>query len=345
VRPVHFQVVEVLEEVDDRDRGIHQVGDQNSRVAAPLASVAYLSQGNSRDRQHEDGRQPDEPVRLELLGCPLELLVRDVPLQIDQPPRDLSAESTNEGPEEPALSPGHLNEQSASLASHLDTVTYPDAVMYANGEYMSAGKRLSRGEKQAATRAALVESAADVFTRRGYEAASVEEISEAAGFSRGAFYSNYESKEELFLTLIESRIQGRLEEIASAFQLGDTAEDRIRSGGRHLDSLVAQDRQWCLLYMEFWARAVRDPKLRKRFAAQYEAWRTGIAYIIETQSDELGVTLDASPHELASALIALFEGHVLQKLIDPKGLEEGFFVRLLLRFFGRFGAFNEVKVG
>ncbi len=197
---------------------------------------------------------------------------------------------------------------------------------------------MSRAEKQAATRASLLESAAAVFTQKGFEAATVEEITEAAGFSRGAFYSNFETKEELFLTLIESRIQGRLQEIALAFQEGDTAETRIRSGGAYLDALVAQDRQWCLLYMEFWARAVRDPKLRRRFAVQYEAWRTGIAAIIETQTRELDVKLDTAPRELASAVVALFEGHVLQRLIDPKGLEEGFFTRLLLRFFGRVGA-------
>jgi AcrR family transcriptional regulator len=207
--------------------------------------------------------------------------------------------------------------------------------MYANGR-ARAVKRQTRVEKQAATRAALLEAAADAFTRVGYEAATVDGITEAAGFSRGAFYSNFDSKGELFLTLVESRISGRLEDIAAAFQEGGSPRERIISGGRYLDSLVAQDRQWCLLYMEFWGRAVREPKLRRRFAAQYEAWRSGIAEIIDTQSAELGVTLDAPSRELASALVALFEGHVLQKLIDPKGFEEGVFSRLLLRFFARF---------
>ena len=196
-------------------------------------------------------------------------------------------------------------------------------------------KRMTRAEKQASTRAALLEAAADAFTRVGYEAATVEGITEAAGFSRGAFYSNFESKDELFLTLIESRIRTSLHDIAAAFQQGVTAAERIRSGGEFLDSLVAEDRQWCLLYMEFWARAVRNPKLRRRFAQQYEVWRTGIAELIEGQSRELGIELDASPRELASALIALFEGHVLQWLIDPKAFDEGFFTQVLLRFFAR----------
>lgn len=196
-------------------------------------------------------------------------------------------------------------------------------------------RRMTRAEKQAATRAALLDGAADTFTRVGYEAATVDGITEAAGFSRGAFYSNFESKEELFLTLINSRIKKNLHEIAAAFQQGATAADRIRSGGNFLDSLVAQDRQWCLLYMEFWGKAVRDPKLRRRFAEQYGGWRSGIAELIESQSRELEIGLDAPSEELASALIALFEGHVLQRLIEPKTFDEGFFTQVLLRFFAR----------
>lgn len=171
----------------------------------------------------------------------------------------------------------------------------------------------------------------------GYDAASIEAITESAGYTRGAFYSNFASKDELFLALVESRIQENLEQIAIAFQQGDTAADRIRSGGAFLDSLVERDREWCLLYKEFWSLAMRDSRLRERFAAQYEVWREGIAHMIAERYRELGRDVDAPPRELASALIALFEGQVMQRLIDPQALEEGFFVRLLLRFFARLG--------
>ena len=210
---------------------------------------------------------------------------------------------------------------------------YLDAGTYANGVPMSTGKRLSRAEKQAATRAAILKAAADVFTAIGYDAATVDGITEAAGFSRGAFYSNFESKDELFLTLIELRIEGSLSDIAAAFSTGKGLVDRLQAGGEFLEALVAKDRQWCLLYMEFWSRAVRDPGLQRRFADQYQLWRAGIAETIERQSRDLEIQLDAPSQELASALIALFEGHVLQRLIDPKAFEAGFFTRLLLRFF------------
>jgi AcrR family transcriptional regulator len=201
-------------------------------------------------------------------------------------------------------------------------------------------KRLTREQKRAATRDALLESAAKVFTSRGFEGASVEEIAEEAGYSRGAFYSNFESKEELFLTLIEGRTAERLLAIAEAFQQGDTLTQRLESGGQYIDSFVDRDRQWCVLYNEFWSTAVRDAKLRKRFAAQYELTRSVLADLIDQQSKELGVKLDATPQELATALVALFEGFVMQKLIAPGVFPNDFFSRLVIRFFARLGAFD-----
>ncbi|MDQ3985896.1 MAG: TetR/AcrR family transcriptional regulator [Actinomycetota bacterium] len=207
---------------------------------------------------------------------------------------------------------------------------------------MSVRKRLTRAEKQAETRQALLDSAARVFARVGLQAATVEEITEEAGFSRGAFYSNFEDKGDLFLTLLEKRGTQEMEEIALAFQKGDTAEERLVNGGRFIDAMAIGKTEWCRLYMEFWAASVRDRKLRRRFAQQYEMWRSGIAQMIDAGARDLGMTLDAPAEELASAVIALSEGYVLQKLIDPAALPDDYFSRILVRFFRRFGAFEEL---
>jgi AcrR family transcriptional regulator len=340
--PVHFEVVEVLEEMDCRHGPVGEVGNQDDEIPAALPLLVHFPYAEGRDAENEHRRKPDQPVRLQLFSRSFKFLVSQMPLQIYESPNKLTAKANQQGGEELWTRLLKLAHKWLFLLRY-DTVSRCDAVC--NRLPVTPTRRLNRAEKQAETKAALLEAAADAFTRVGFEAATVDAITEAAGFSRGAFYSNFESKEALFVSLIESRIGGRLQDIASAFQVGDTASERIHSGGRFLDSLVGQDRQWCLLYMEFWGRAVREPKLRRRFADQYEAWRTGIAQIIETQAKELGVTLDASPRELASALIALFEGHVLQRLIDPTGLEEGFFTRLLLRFFERTGAAEHEGTG
>lgn len=338
--PVDFELVEVLEEMNHGNHGVREVGDDDEKVAAVLAWMTRTANGSYRDPDNEDCAEPDEPMRAKLFRCPFEFVVGEMPLQVDEAPRDLGDKADQQETKELVFFAiiDRVDPETTSFRRSLsDTVMYLDAATYANGDSVAVARRQSRVEKQAATRAALLKSAADVFERRGYASASVEEITERAGFSRGAFYSNFDTKDELFVALIESRIEGSLSDIAAAFAAGDTAADRIRSGGEFLDALVAKDRQWCLLYLDFWSRAVRDAKLRRRFAAQYDAWRSGISGMIEGQTRELGIALDASPVELASALIALFEGYVLQRLIDPGAFEEGFFTRLLLRFFARFG--------
>ena len=69
-----------------------------------------------------------------------------------------------------------------------------------------ARTRLTREAKKAETRRRLLEAAAEVFIRRGFQGASVEEICEEAGFTRGAFYSNFRSKEQLFAELLQDRV-------------------------------------------------------------------------------------------------------------------------------------------
>src|SRR5205823_6118665 len=173
-------------------------------------------------------------------------------------------------------------------------------------------QRLGRQESRTATRAHLHAAAGKVFARRGYHEASVDEIAEEAGYTKGAVYSNFESKEELFLSLIESRTDDQLRSVDEAFRRGDTIVDRLRNGSDFLASMVDQDRTWCLLYMEFWSYAVRDRKARARFAAQYARWRASVAEMISSQSAELGIVRPLPAEDLATAGISLVEGFVLQ---------------------------------
>jgi AcrR family transcriptional regulator len=193
-------------------------------------------------------------------------------------------------------------------------------------------KRLTRDQKRERTRKELLDAAGRVFARRGYRAASLDEVADEAGYSKGAVYSNFDSKEELFLTLIQEHMREHLEGANAAFSTGETLIERLQSGSDYLAKVVEQDREWCLLVMEFWGQAVRDPQLREVFAADYESWRHSIAELIETQSVELGLPLSAPPAELASAIIAFYEGFVLQKMIDPDRFERGFIGRGLLTF-------------
>lgn len=190
-------------------------------------------------------------------------------------------------------------------------------------------RRLTREEQKAATTAALLESASSVFAEHGFDAASIEEISERAGYSRGAFYSNFTSKEQCFLELLEQRSAQHLGDIALAFTRGDTLAERLEAGGRFLDDHVSREREWCKLYMEAWSLASRHPELGRRFAEQYRTWRQGVAQMIRDQSPVAAEADDVQAEILASSLIAVFEGYILQEIIDPDALPDDFFAQVL----------------
>lgn len=133
--------------------------------------------------------------------------------------------------------------------------------------------RLSREESRALTRAKLLASARVVVAREGYENASIDRIAEEAGFSKGAFYSNYDSKEEIVLELLESHSQHDVSEIAGL--LGDS-RDPI-----HMIEVIAEwslvrssDPSWGLLALELFRRARRDKTYGDRHSNLFrEQWR------------------------------------------------------------------------
>ena len=92
--------------------------------------------------------------------------------------------------------------------------------------------RLTRKEKQAHTRECLMQSAARVFTRRGLQQASIDEVAEDAGFTKGAFYANFKSKEELFLVMLDDRFAEALERLER--MLAGTHELRVSRRGQIL---------------------------------------------------------------------------------------------------------------
>jgi AcrR family transcriptional regulator len=193
-------------------------------------------------------------------------------------------------------------------------------------------RRVTRQEQKARTRARILEAAARVFARKGFHDASIEEVAEHAGFTKGAVYSNFEDKEALFLTLMDERAGEELLRITERAGQGDSLQERLRSGQRLVAELIGADRDWCMLSREFWAYAVRDPRLRPRFAAHYERWRAGIAEVMEGQAGDLGFELPAPSDQIASAALALYEGLVLQKLLDPKRFSDEVYASMMMLF-------------
>ncbi|WP_432010299.1 TetR/AcrR family transcriptional regulator [Streptomyces cucumeris] len=187
-------------------------------------------------------------------------------------------------------------------------------------------RRLSRAEAKARTRELLLEAAARVFARKGFTGASVEEIAEAAGFSIGALYSNFGSKEALFLELLSHRQTDRIAEAAQALErhpagTGEAAADV----GRLLIDVADKDIDFAPLQAEFWLYAVRNPHVLDTMAANLRGPRQALEQVISTSLAQHGAPATVPAEAVATVVAALFDGLVRQRRIDPGSVPEDLF--------------------
>jgi AcrR family transcriptional regulator len=200
-----------------------------------------------------------------------------------------------------------------------------------------APKRLTRKEKQAETRRRLLDAAERVFLRRGLQGSSVEEIAAEAGFTRGAFYSNFDSKDELFVELLHTRIYDRYAEMAEeAQEQPGTPRERLRWGiERVRDVQKGEAGKWLFrLWLECLTQAARDEEFRKLAATFWSGNRAVLAEQTTVTFKEVGRKLPLPPNQIATAMIALDVGLAVQHLVDPEEAPLDFYVPLFDLLFG-----------
>lgn len=202
-----------------------------------------------------------------------------------------------------------------------------------------APKRLTRKEKQAETRKRIVDAAERVFLRRGLMGSSVEEISAEAGFSRGAFYSNFSSKEELFVELLHARVYDRYRELAAeAPSHGSTPREQLRWGAERVrDVQKGEEGPWLFrLWLECLTQAARDDGFRELAATFWSGNRSLLESQIRATYEELGRKPPLPAKQIGTAMIALDIGLAVQHLVDPDEVPLDLYVPLFDLLFGSF---------
>lgn len=191
---------------------------------------------------------------------------------------------------------------------------------------------MTRDEQRAETRRRILDSAATMFSEVGFHAASIEEITDRAGYSRGAFYSNFTSKEDLYLTLAESQFDQRMAELAGLFQRLEQDSTFDVFSAIEASGPVEGDRPRVvpdLKFPEFAFSAARNPEFRPRLATLHRRIRAAMAEMVTAQARQLGFKPTFPPETLASMEMALEVGLILQEMIDPGSVPEDFLIRFL----------------
>jgi AcrR family transcriptional regulator len=193
-----------------------------------------------------------------------------------------------------------------------------------------ATTRVSRTESKARTRDELVAAARAVFLERGFHAATLEEIADAAGYTKGAVYSNFVGKDDLFLAVLEERYAERGKAYEEIFPGGTDLEQTFRAVARVMLEAFARDPAWWSLLSEFSTHASRDPALLARLRAARDRYMDALAGMIDGMAARRGVTWALPSREIARGSGALMRGMAVEWLIDPSLEREGVFEQLLV---------------
>jgi AcrR family transcriptional regulator len=190
---------------------------------------------------------------------------------------------------------------------------------------------LTRARRREMTRRHLMDAAAIVFAREGFHRASLDDVAATAGFTKGAVYSNFASKDDLFLAVFDDRLAREHEEMLRTLT---EQEPPYEVGGEHLTAVrsVIQrtwDDDWTALYLEFVLYARRSPEAAQKLAASARRQRDATIAMLEDAYESVGARPDFPVPVLATLSLALFDGLAIGRLADPRAFDEDMLTQAL----------------
>lgn len=197
---------------------------------------------------------------------------------------------------------------------------------------------MNRQENREITRRKLLASARQVFARSGFDGASIDAVAEAAGFTKGAFYSNFESKEAILLALLQEHWQAQALACRNLVASGENLETLIDTLSEQSADLIANS-DWSLLELELQRQAGRNPVLAQQFGQLQSMQLENIAALVEhlLPGDSLEVDSGKAQRDTARAIargiLALNKGLAVQKAGGDESLDADTLKALLARFY------------
>lgn len=174
-----------------------------------------------------------------------------------------------------------------------------------------------RDARKAQTRARLLDAAAQVYARRGFDGATLDEVAAEAGFTKGAVYSHFGSKENLLLALSQQQRDAQLTEQMVLFDRERSGSGRPLAGAARWMEILREEPERFRLFVELWVRAQRDERLREQLAAGVEDLRELLAGFARAGAADAGIEADdATDREVANVFVAMTMGIGIVALLD-----------------------------
>jgi AcrR family transcriptional regulator len=189
-----------------------------------------------------------------------------------------------------------------------------------------------QAERTQATKRKLLAAAKRVFARDGFEAARLEDIAAGAGYTRGAFYAHFKSKEDIFFALLEEWVRERIDSLTAALGQQEGPLEKLVALRRHYAEL-ASDRRLALISLEFKLFSLRHPEAIARLRSRHRRIRASFGELFSQLLRPLGYTLPIGNQAASACLGVVAQGLLLEHLVDPKTLSESDVRRVLGLFF------------
>ena len=178
----------------------------------------------------------------------------------------------------------------------------------------------------------LLDAALEVFAEHGYANARLDHVAAAAGLTKGAFYSNFASKDEIFFAMLDEQVLTRVAAVRTALTsapVGTGGPVTAHHVGRLLTKTITEQREWQLVFLDFWLRAVRDDDVRALFLAHRRELRAAIADAVVQVVGEGEAPSGFSIDDVVTVVLALSNGLAVEQYIDADFVSPDLFGRVL----------------
>jgi AcrR family transcriptional regulator len=186
---------------------------------------------------------------------------------------------------------------------------------------------VTRAQRSDATRAALLRAATHAICELGMHGASIDLIAARAGYTKGAFYAHFASKEDMFLTLLDEHFAAETVRLDSVLTGAEEPVEEARRAAQGFLAHIDSDPEWRRLYQEFGVHAARDDAFRVEFAARQRRLRARMAAIFERWVAAFGVVPSVPAADVAAMTFFMADGFLLDRIIDPE-LDSGLYVTM-----------------
>ena len=183
--------------------------------------------------------------------------------------------------------------------------------------------RLTRKQKQEHTRSRLLQSAAKLFCHKGLERASIDEVAEDAGYTKGAFYANFKGKEELFLAMLDERFERRIREVAAAFSDAESPPEQARHAAADFAHALHAEEEGTRLFLQFYMYALRNEGFRQELLTRFATLRERLEAVYRRRMEEYGIEPPVPLDRVVRMVVAMADGWALWQLLDPETVDDG----------------------